>query len=152
MVSFTRVGVPIIASLIAGGILSFIIVLNSYPEKHENIQVEGKCFELKGTAHHAYNELVAQGKKNYIKILTSKIANPDTEIPITFTGKNNEITDFASKHEITITSKQNVIFYPNINGSVVIGNVSGSALLTIINNLSIEDLLASSKSIAGSVS
>src|ERR671919_934889 len=152
VVSFTRLGVPIIASLLVGGIVSFIIVFNSYPEKHENIQVNGKCFELKGTAHNGYNELVAQSKKNYIKILASKITSPHTMIPITFTGQNTEINEFVNKNEIAITSKQNVIFYPNINGSVVIGNISGSMLSTIINNLTINDLLASSKSIEGSIS
>lgn len=152
MVSFTRLGLPIIASLIVAGIVSFMIVFNSYPEKHENVQVNGKCFELKGAAHNEYNELLAHSKENYLKILTSKITSPHTMIPITFTGQNTEINQFVNKYEIAITSKQNVIFYPNINGSVIIGNISGSMLLNIINNLSINDLLASSKSIEGSIS
>lgn len=152
MISFTRLGLPIIASLIIGGIVSFIIVFNSYPEKHENILLNGKCYELKGTAHTAYNELLAQGKKNYMKTLTTKITSPEMQIPITFTGQNTEINEFVNKHQIAITSKQNVIFYPNINGSVVVGNISASMLSNIINNLRIDDLLPSSKSIAGSVS
>jgi hypothetical protein len=41
---------------------------------------------------------------------------------------------------------------PNVNGSVIIGNVSGIMLSIIIKNLSINDLLASSKSIAGRIS
>lgn len=152
MVSFTRLGVPIIASLIVAGIVSFIIVFNSYPEKHENVLVNGKCFELKGNAHSEYNELLAQSKKNYLKILANKITSPHTTIPITFTGQNTEINEFVNKNEIAITSKQNVIFYPNINGSVIIGNISGSMLSNIIDNMSIDDLLASSKSIEGSIS
>jgi hypothetical protein len=152
VVSFTRLGVPIIASLIVGGIASFMIVFNSYPEKHENVQVNGKCFELKGAAHTEYNELLAHSKKNYLKILTSKITGPHTMIPITFTGQNTEVNQFVNEYEIDITSKQNVIFYPNVNGSVVVGNISGSMLSKIINNLSVNDLLASSKSIEGSIS
>jgi len=150
--SFTRLGVPIIATLIVAGIISFIIVFNSYPEKHENIQLNGKCYELKGTAHREYNDLLAQGKKNYMKTLITKITNSRTQIPITFTGQNTEVNEFVNKHQIAITSKQNVIFYPNINGSVVIGNISASILSNIINNLTIDDLLSASKSIAGSVS
>ena len=152
MLSFTRLGVPIIASLIVVGIVSFIIVFMSYPEKHENIQLNGKCYELKGIAHRTYNDLLAQGKKNYMKTLITKIANPQAEIPITFTGQNTEISDFVNKHEIAITSKQNVIFYPKINGSVAIGNISINMLSNIVGNLSIDDLLPSSKSIAGSIS
>ena len=152
MVSFTRLGIPIIASLIVGGIISFILVFSFYPEKHENVQMDGKCFELKGTAHDTYTHLLAQSKKNYMKSLTSKIINPNSMIPITFTGQNSEINEFANKHEVIITSEKNVIFYPNVNGSVITGNVSGKMLSTIINNMSINDLLASSKSIAGSIS
>jgi hypothetical protein len=152
MVSFTRLGIPIIGSLIVGGLISFIIVFNFYPEKHENVQVDGKCFELKGTAHNAYNQLLAQSKKDYLKILTSEISNPSTMIPITFTGQNTEIYRFVDKYDIAVTSRQNITFYPNTQGSVIIGNVSGITLSVIVNNLSLNDLLASSKSILGSIS
>jgi hypothetical protein len=152
MVSFTRLGIPIIGSLIVGGLISFIIVFNFYPEKHENVQVDGKCFELKGAAHNAYNQLLAQSKKNYLKILTSEISNSSAMIPITFTGQNTEIYSFVDKYDIAVTSRQNITFYPNTQGSVIIGNVSGITLSVIVNNLSLNDLLASSKSIPGSIS
>jgi hypothetical protein len=152
MVSFTRLGIPIIATLIVGGLISFILVFSFYPEKHENVQMDGKCFELKGTAHNIYIHLLAQSKKNYLEILTSKITDLNSIIPITFTGQNPEIYKFIDKHDIAVTFKQNVIFYPNINGSVIIGNVPGTMLSSIINDLSLNDLLPSSKSIPGSIS
>jgi hypothetical protein len=152
LISFTRLGIPIIATLIVGGLISFMLVFNFYPEKHENVKVDGKCFELKGTAHNTYTHLLAQSKKNYLEKLTSNIIDLNSILPITFTGQNSEIYKFIDKHDIAVTSKQNVIFYPNINGSVIIGNVRGTTLSNIINNLSINDLLASSKSIAGSIS
>jgi hypothetical protein len=152
LISFTRLGIPIIATLIVGGLISFILVFNFYPEKHENVQVDGKCFELKGAAHNTYNHLLAQSKKNYLENLTSKITDLNSIIPVTFTGQNSEIYKFIDKHDITVTSKQNVIFYPNINGSVIIGNVPGTMLSSIINDLSVNDLVPSSKSIPGSIS
>jgi hypothetical protein len=138
--------------LIVGGLISFFLVFNFYPEKHENVQVDGKCFELKGAAHNTYNHLLAQSKKNYLENLTSKITDLNSLVPITFTGQNSEIYKFIDKHDIAVTSKQNVIFYPNINGSVIIGNVPGTMLSSIINNISLNDLALSSKSIPGSIS
>ena len=84
--------------------------------------------------------------------LTSNIIDLNSIIPITFTGQNSEIYKFIDKHDIEVTSKQNVIFYPNINGSVIIGNVPGTVLSSIISNISVNDLVASSKSIPGSIS
>lgn len=152
MTSFTRLGIPIIASLIVGSLISFFIVFNFYPEKHENIQIDGNCYELTGNAHKAYNYLVAQSKKNYLTLLLSKISEMNTIIPITFTGQNTEIDKFIDRYNITVTSEQSVTFYPNINGSVINGNISGIGLSGIIKNLSVNDLLATSKSIPGSVS
>lgn len=152
MVSFTRLGIPIIATLIVGGLVSFILVFSFYPEKHENVQVDGKCFELKGAAHNTYTNLLAQSKKNYLENLTSNIIDLNSIIPITFTGQNSEIYKFIDKHDIEVTSKQNVIFYPNINGSVIIGNVPGTVLSSIISDISVNDLVPSSKSIPGSIS
>jgi len=135
-----------------GGLISFILVFNFYPEKHENVQVDGKCFELKGSAHNTYNHLFAESKKNYLENLTSKITDPNSIIPITFTGQNSEIYKFIDKYGIEVTSKKSVLFYPHINGSVIIGNVSGTILSSIIKDISQDDLVPSSKSILGSIS
>ena len=152
MISFTRLGIPIIASLILVGLVSFIVVFSLYPEKHENIEINGKCYELKGVAHTAYNNLSAQSKKYYLTSLLSKISNSNAIVPITFTGQNTEIDKFIDKYNVAVTSQQKVIFYPNINGSVIIGNISETTLSGIVNNLSIIDLLATSKSIQGTIS
>jgi len=72
MINFTRIGLPIIATLVIGGLISFFIVFNFYPEKHENIPIDGRCYELTGDAHKAYNYLISKSKKNSLVSLVIK--------------------------------------------------------------------------------
>jgi pyrroline-5-carboxylate reductase len=44
-----------------------------------------------------------------------------------------------------------VIYFPNINGSVVTANVTKTDLQNILGNLSVSDVIPSSKSVAGSI-
>ena len=44
-----------------------------------------------------------------------------------------------------------MIYFPNINGSVVTANVTKIELQNIVGNLSISDVIPSSKSVAGSI-
>ena len=151
MVSFTRLGIPIIAALIIGGLISFLLVFNFYPEKHENIQIDGKCYELTGNAHKAYNSLISQSKKNSLVSQINKIENMNTSIPITFVGQNTEIDDFIDKNQIFVTTRDNITLFPNISGSVVSGNISAINLSSIINKLDLNSLSSTSKTLEGSL-
>ena len=151
MVSFTRLGIPIIVALIIGGLISFLLVFNFYPEKHENIQIDGKCYELTGNAHKAYNSLISQSKKNSLVSQINKIENMNTSIPITFVGQNTEIDDFIDKNQIFVTTRDNITLFPNISGSVVSGNISAINLSIIINKLDLNSLSSTSKTLEGSL-
>ena len=50
-----------------------------------------------------------------------------------------------------MTSNQKVIYFPNINGSVVTANITKTDLQSIVGNLSISDVIPLSKSVAGSI-
>ena len=151
MVSFTRLGIPIIAALIIGGLISFLLVFNFYPEKHENIQIDGKCYELTGDAHKTYNSLISQSKKNSLVSQINKIENMNASIPITFVGQNTEIDDFIDKYQILVTTRANITLFPNIAGSVISGNISAINLSSIINKLDLNNLSSTSKTLEGSL-
>ena len=151
MVSFTRLGIPIIAALIIGGLISFLLVFNFYPEKHENIQIDGKCYELTGDAHKTYNSLISQSKKNSLVSQINKIENMNASIPITFVGQNTEIDDFIDKYQILVTTRDNITLFPNIAGSVISGNISAINLSSIINKLDLNNLSSISKTLEGSL-
>ena len=151
LIKYGTLAIPIIVALIIGGVISFLVVYSFYPEKHENISIDGKCYELTDMAHEAFTNLVAENKKNTLLLQLKKSEENDASIPITFNGRISDIDNFINRYHIAVTSKQNVTYYPDIVGSVVQGYVTKMGLQSIIENLSLYDLYPSSKTVAGSI-
>ena len=151
MVNYALIAIPLIAMLVIGGLISFFIVFSFYPEKHENINIDGKCYELVGAAHAKITRLTAEMKITKMLLQISKIESQNAIIPIVFNGNDSEAKNFIDKYDLAVTSNQKVIYFPNINGSVVTANVTKTDLQNIIGNLSILDVIPSSKSVAGSI-
>lgn len=137
--------------LVVGGVISFFMVFSFYPEKHENVSIDGKCYELIGAAHAKITNLTAEMKIAKMLLQMSKIEPPDAVIPIIFNGNDSEAKNFIDRHNLAVTSNQKVIYFPNMNGSVITANVTKTDLQNILRNLSILDLIPSSKSVAGSI-
>lgn len=151
MVNYSVLAIPLIGVLIIAGTTSFIIVYSSYPQKHENISIDGKCYELLGTAHQKYGNLTAEAEINKMILQISNVKPNNALIPIIFNGKDSEIESFMGRHNLSETSRQRVIYFPNINGSVVTGTIPKVELQRIIDNLTIFDLLPSTKTVVGSI-
>jgi hypothetical protein len=62
MINYTILALPIIAILAIGGVIGFFMVYSFYPEKHENIKIDGKCYELVDAAHEKITTLDAEIK------------------------------------------------------------------------------------------
>ena len=151
MINYGLLAIPLIGVLIIAGTISFITVYSSYPQKHENISIDGKCYELLGTAHQRYGNLTAKAEINKMILQISSVKPNNAFIPIIFNGKDSEIESFMDGHNLSETSRQRVIYFPNINGSVVTANVPKVELQRIIDNLTIFDLLPSTKTVVGSI-
>jgi len=151
MINYGLIAIPLIAMLVIGGVISFFIVFSFYPEKHENVSIDGKCYELIGAAHAKITNLTAEMKITKMLLQMSKIEPPDAVIPIIFNGNDSESKNFIDRHNLAVTSNQKVIYFPNMNGSVITANVTKTDLQNILRNLSILDLIPSSKSVAGSI-
>lgn len=151
MINYGLIAIPLIAMLVIGGVISFFIVFSFYPEKHENVSIDGKCYELIGAAHAKITNLTAEMKITKMLLQMSKIEPPDAVIPIIFNGNDSEAKNFIDRHNLAVTSNQKVIYFPNMNGSVITANVTKTDLQNILRNLSILDLIPSSKSVAGSI-
>lgn len=151
LIKYGTLAIPIIVALIIGGVISFLVVYSFYPEKHENINVDGKCYELTGMAHEAFTNLVAENKKNTLLLQLKKIEENNASIPISFNGRSSDTENFINRYHIAVTSKQNVTYYPDTVGSVVQGYVTKMDLQSIIENLTLYDLYPSSKTVAGSI-
>ena len=151
MVNYGLIAIPLIAILVIGGLISFFIVFSFYPEKHENVSIDGKCYELVGTAHEKITSLTAEMKITKMLLQVSKIESQNAVIPIIFNGKESETENFIDEYNLAVTSNQKVIYFPNINGSVVTANITKTDLQSIVGNLSISDVIPSSKSVAGGI-
>jgi hypothetical protein len=68
------------------GLSVFWVVYRFYPEKRENINLNGRCYELTGQAHEEFVKLTAEQKKNGLILQLNKIEEINARIPVTFTG------------------------------------------------------------------
>jgi len=102
-------------------------------------------------AHQKFSNLAAETEIKKMILQISKVEPKNASIPIIFNGKDSEIESFINGYHLIVTSRQRVIYFPDINGSVVTANIPKDDLQRIVDNLSIFDVLPSTKSIAGSI-
>ena len=119
MLDMTRLAVPAIAILAIGGVISFLLAYSFYPEKHENVTIDGKCYELLNAAHEQYVNLAARKDIETLRLQLSKVEPKDAIIPIIFSGKDSDIEHFKHKYPMMVTSQHKVKYFPNIDASVV---------------------------------
>ena len=151
MLDITRLAVPAIAILAIGGIISFLLAYSFYPEKHENVTVDGKCYELLGAAHEQYVNLAARRDMEILRLQLSKVEPKDAIIPIILSGRDSDIEHLRYSYQLKVTSQQKVKYYPNIDASVVTANIAKNQLQNIAGNLTLKDVYPSAKTIAGSI-
>ena len=73
MLSYDLLMIPLIAILVIGGVIGFFAVYSFYPENHENVSIDGKCYELVGMAHQKITNLTAEMKIRKMLLQLSKI-------------------------------------------------------------------------------
>ena len=98
MLDIARFAVLVIAILAIGGIISFLLAYSFYPEKHENVTVDGKCYELLDAAHKQYVNLAARKEIETLRLQLSKIEPKDAIIPIIFSGSDSDIEQFRHNY------------------------------------------------------
>jgi len=151
MLDITRLAVPAIAILAIGGVISFLLAYSFYPEKHENVTVDGKCYELLGAAHEQYVNLAARRDIETLRLQLSKVEPKDAIIPIILSGRDSDIEHLRHSYQLNVTSQQKVKYYPNIDASVVTANIAKNQLQNIAGNLTLKDVYPSAKTISGSI-
>ena len=151
MLDITRLAVPAIAILAIGGVISFLLAYSFYPEKHENVTIDGKCYELLDAAHEQYVNLAARKDIETLRLQLSKVEPKDAIIPIIFSGKDSDIEHFKHKYPLMVTSQHKVKYFPNIDASVITANITKNELQNIAGNLTLKDVYPSAKTISGSI-
>ena len=148
---FSTLAIPAIAILTIGGVVSFLLAYSFYPEKHENVNIDGKCYELLGAAHQQFVNLAARRDIETLRLQLSKVEPNDARLPIIFSGRDSDIDSFKYRYQLVITSQQSVKYYPNIDASIVTAIIPKIELQGIVENLTLSDVYPSAKTVAGSV-
>ena len=75
--SFHKLAFPGILILLVGGTIGFLLAFNYYPEKHVNVSVDGRCYELLDESNEKHKILRAQNEINMKKMQLNMIEYDD---------------------------------------------------------------------------
>jgi hypothetical protein len=151
MVDFHRFTIPIIVILIIGGTISFFLAYGFYPEKHVNVKVDEKCYELLDNAFTKYNRLQAERELLVLKLQTNAIESPDAVVPVIFSGTKEEIDNLISDYHLKINNSQRLeAGNKHIDKYIVEATISKRNLESIIKDLTVKDFDPLSRTTSGS--
>ena len=153
LVDYRKLSLPAIIIFVIGGVISFLLAFNFYPEKHVNVNIDGKCYELLDKANMQYQNLAASNRLLVLKMQIDYIESADAKIPIIFSGYEERINEFLQIYPFQIIEKQNITnsVNPSLNKNIVKAIVSKNELSNLINNSKISDFYQYSNSIIGSI-
>jgi hypothetical protein len=152
-VDYRKLSLPAIIIFVIGGVISFLLAFNFYPEKHVNVNIDGKCYELLDKANIQYQNLAASNRLLVLKMQIDYIESAVAKIPIIFSGYEERINEFLQIYPFQIIEKQNITnsVNPSLNKNIVKAIVSKNELSNLINNSKISDFYQYSNSIIGSI-
>jgi hypothetical protein len=160
MIDYYKFAIPAIVIVIIGGMISGLLAYNFYPEKHVNVNIgDDKCYELLDSANVKYQNLAAKNEIEILKLQLNAINSEKEEeqavvvqLPVTFSGTQAGISDFTDKYNIiNIISDTPISDNSNVDKQIVKATISKSEFQRIVNDLTLEDVYPSSKTVAGSI-
>ena len=136
-----RLAIPLIIIFIIAGAVSFSLAFTYYPKKNVNVNVDGICYEILGPAYADYKDLEAERELRVLAHEYNAIEKPNAIIPILYTGTKDQVQDFISKYNITVTDDQEIggqMYSTNdyIGKTIIKGEISKANLLKVITGLS----------------
>jgi hypothetical protein len=138
--SFSQLAIPGILVLLVGGTIGFLLAFNYYPEKHVNVNVDGRCYELLDAANEKHTILRAQNEINIKKMQLNMIEYSDASLPVTFSGFKENEDDFIKQYNIrNIISVQKVSDNPTFDKYIIKATLSKNELQKIVNDLTLTD-------------
>ena len=140
VLSFSKLAFPGIIILLIGGTIGFLLAFNYYPEKHVNVNVDGRCYELLDESNEKHKILRAENEINMKKMQLNMIEYGDVSLPITFSGFKENVDDFIKQYNIrNIISMQKVSENPTFDKFIVKATLSKNELQKIVNDLKVSD-------------
>ena len=149
--SFSKLAFPGILVLLVGGTIGFLLAFNYYPEKHVNVNVDGKCYELLDESNEKHKILRAQNEINIKKMQLNMIESDDVSLPVTFSGFKENVDDFIKQYNLrNIISMQKFSDNPTFDKFIIKATLSKNELQKIVNDLTLNDFYPT-VSVRGSV-
>ena len=136
-----RLAIPLIIIFIVAGAVSFSLAFTYYPKKNVNVNVDGICYEILGSAYADYKDLEAERELRVLAHEYNAIEKPNSIIPIVYTGTKDQVQDFISKYNIIVTDNQEIggeMYSTNdyMGKTIIKGEISKANLLKVITGLS----------------
>ena len=136
-----KLAIPLIIIFIIAGALSFSLAFTYYPKKNVNVNVDGTCYEILGPAYTDYKELEAERELRVLVHEYNAIEEPNSVIPIVYTGTRDQVQEFVPKYNVIVTDNQEIggeMYYTNdyIGKTIIKGEISKTNLLKVIVDLS----------------
>ncbi|MDQ4074040.1 MAG: hypothetical protein M3162_07015 [Thermoproteota archaeon] len=139
MINSQKIVVPGIIIALIGGTIMLGLAFSYYPEKHVNINLNGRCYELLDAAHAKYKNLEVQRENEIKRLQVQAIGDPAIMVPISFSGTEKEVNDFINQNDVNVSSRQMLGNNSSIDKTIVKGTISNSNLERIINSSSVEN-------------
>ena len=138
--SLYKLAFPGIVSLLAVGTAGFLLAFSYYPEKHVNVDIDGKCYELLDVSNEKHKILRAEDEINIKQMQLNMIEHNNTSLPIVFSGFKKDLDDFINQYDIrNILSVQKVSENPTFDKYIIKATLSKNELQKIVNDLTISD-------------
>jgi hypothetical protein len=135
-----KLAFPGILALLAVGTVGFLLAFNYYPEKHVNVDIDGKCYELLDAANEKHKILRAENEINVKQMQLNMIERSDTSLPIVFSGFKNSIDDFIKQYNIrNIILIQKVSDNPTFDKYIIKATLSKNEFQKIVDDLTLND-------------
>jgi len=136
-----KLAIPLIVIFIIVGAVSFSLAFTYYPKKNVNVNVDGICYEILGPAYRDYKELEAERELRVLVHEYNAIEEPNSVIPIVYTGTRDQAQEFVSMYNVKVTDNQEIggeMYYTNdyIGKTIIKGEISKTNLLKVIVDLS----------------
>jgi len=131
----------LIVIFIIVGAVSFSLAFTYYPKKNVNVNVDGICYEILGSAYADYKDLEAERELRVLAHEYNAIEEPNAIIPMLYTGTKDQVQDFISKYNIIVTDNQEIggeMYSTNdyMGKTIIKGEISKANLLKVITGLS----------------
>jgi hypothetical protein len=127
MIDYYKFAIPAIVVVIIGGMVSGLMAYNFYPEKHVNVNIGGKCYELLDSANVKYQSLAAENEIEILRLQLDAIETEQATLPVTFSGTQAGISDFIDKYNIiNIISDTPISDISNVDKRIVKATISKS--------------------------